>query len=260
MNYSYRDQWMMLKSIHLTEGDHKSMDCPFCHGRKKFSISKVDGKTLWNCYRASCNAKGVHAGSRSIDEAKAYLAHKKTKRKSRTTPIPSMTTDIKNYPAALNYVHRVNSFQAYDEQMIKIRYAPAEGRVLFYTADKKGAVGRSIKEKAVKWWTFGDTTKGIHVGNGSTAVLVEDAASACAVARIKDYTGVAILGTHLTIPILASLKMYKKSIIILDNDAKAKAMSLIRGLSMPSSMRITKYDLKYLNQEEIERLLNYGVC
>ena len=257
MDISYRDQWQILQSINLTDGEHKSIDCPFCGGRRKFSISKVDGKTLWNCYRASCNAKGINSGPRSIEEARAYMVGKnKTSIERKTTPIPAMTTSINNYPKAIEYLKSVNSYEAYEKGSITVRYAPGEDRVLFYTRDREGAVGRNMKGYGPKWWTYGNTTSGVHVGRGTTAVLVEDAASACAVSRCNNMVGVALLGTNLTKNLIKSLKIYKRLIIILDNDAKQKAMSMLRGLDMPSTMRITKSDLKLLSLQEIERLIH----
>ena len=58
MTYSYREQIDVLKKISLAEGERKTLDCPFCGGRRKFSITKLDGMLLWNCFRASCSAKG----------------------------------------------------------------------------------------------------------------------------------------------------------------------------------------------------------
>ena len=256
MNFSYRDQWEILQSINLTDGEHKAIDCPFCGGRKKFSISKIDGKTLWNCYRASCNAKGVKAGSRSIEEARAYMAGtNKTKIERKTTPLPTMTTPIRNHPKASEYLKSVNSYEAYEQGYIEVRYCPSEDRVLFYTNDKDGAVGRSLKGYGPKWWAYGNTQHGIHVGTGSTAVLVEDVASACAVSRCSNLVGVALLGTNLTKNLSKSLNVYKKLIIILDNDAKQKSLCMLRGLDMPSTMRITKSDLKTLSSKDIERLI-----
>ena len=257
MQFSYRDQWEMLKSINLTNGDSKSIDCPFCGGRKKFNITKLDGKTLWNCYRASCTAKGVYSGPRSIEEVKAYMAGKKAAELStKTTPIPSMTTSIHNSDTALAYVKSVNSFEAYEAGYINIRYAPGEDRVLFYTHDGLGAVGRNLKPYGAKWWTYGDTRKGVHVGVGSTAVLVEDSASACAVSRCPNTVGVALLGTNLTKDINKSLERYKKCIIVLDNDAKQKSVSLLRAATIPSTIRITKVDIKEMSTSTLLRLLS----
>ena len=66
MMYSYRDQLDIIKAIRITDGGRKTIDCPFCGGRKKFTIDKFDGKIVWNCYKASCTTKGAYSGKRSI--------------------------------------------------------------------------------------------------------------------------------------------------------------------------------------------------
>ena len=54
--YSYKDQLEIIQNIKLSDGDRKTIDCPFCGGKKKFTIDKYDGKIVWNCYKANCNA------------------------------------------------------------------------------------------------------------------------------------------------------------------------------------------------------------
>ena len=54
------------------EGDRVRMSCPLCGGRDTLTISKVDGKLLWNCYKASCKTKGVKEYSRSKSEIKDF--------------------------------------------------------------------------------------------------------------------------------------------------------------------------------------------
>jgi len=216
----------------------------------------MDGKTLWNCYKASCTAKGVYSGPRTIDEAKAYMAGKnKTKFEKKTTPLPAMVTSIDNHPAAVEYIKSVNSYEAYKDGSVTLKYCPGEDRVLFYTHTSEGAVGKSLSNRGPKWWAYGDTQSGVHVGTGSTAVLVEDAASACAVSRCRNIVGVALLGTNLTKYLEKSLNSYDKIIIVLDNDAKKKAVSMCRALSKSTTMRITKLDLKVLSLQDTERLL-----
>jgi exonuclease VII small subunit len=217
----------------------------------------MDGKTLWNCYKASCTAKGVYSGPRTIEEAKAYMAGKnKTKFEKKTTPLPTMVTSIDNHPAAVEYIKSVNSYEAYQDGSVTLKYCPNEDRVLFYTHTSEGAVGRSLSSRGPKWWSYGNTQAGVHVGKGSTAVLVEDAASACAVSRCNNTVGVALLGTNLTKDLEKSLNSYNKIIIVLDNDAKQKAVFMCRALSKSTTMRITKLDLKVLNLQDTERLLN----
>jgi hypothetical protein len=106
-----------------------------------------------------------------------------------------------------------------------------------------------------KWWSYGDTKGGMHIGRGTIAVLVEDVASACSVSRLNNHVGVALLGTNITEHIRNTLKTYEKLYIVLDNDASTKAVSLTKSLTIPLSVKLTKRDLKYLTVTQIEEML-----
>lgn len=256
MNYSYRDQLQLVRQISLAEGEKKTLDCPFCGGSRKFSITKHDGRILWNCFRASCGAKGSSQGDRSPEAIKRRLEGRTESpvAVSRTTPLPRITSSILNHPAALDYVVENSCMDAYNSGYINIRYAPSEKRVLFYTASGNGAVGRSLIGHKAKWWTYGDTSEGFQIGNGNTAVFVEDVPSACSVSRVEGITGVPLLGTSLgKIPANA---LKSRNMIILDNDAASKAMSLVRGLGGDTTMRLTKKDLKNLDPTALMQLLS----
>lgn len=269
MTFSYRDQLEMIKGIHLAEGERKTLDCPFCGGRRKFSITKQDGRLLWNCFRASCTAKGSYQGQRSVQAMKTKLSGSLPPAPAkRITPLPKITTSIFNHDPALQYVISNNCMDAYNSGYINIRYAPAEKRVLFYTADGQGAVGRSITGRTPKWWTYGDVTSGFEIGVGQTYVYVEDVPSACSVARLCGYVGVPLLGTSirsinrtdpLTSPINGTYNNLcvssRQSIVILDNDASSKAMSLARSIGEGATVRLTRIDLKALSPDAIKAIL-----
>ena len=260
--YSYRDQLEIVQQIRIAEGDHKTLDCPFCGGRKKFTLDRLaTGELLWNCFRASCNAKGRFDGERSIAGAKAYLAARdgKSKRMVGGLPVPSFTTRIEHSDEVCEYLRTVNSLTAYETGLIRIKYAPREKRVLFYNQDDTGAVGRAMYELGAtgpKWMTYGDVSKGIHVGNGSDAIIVEDAASACAISQLGEFTGVALLGTSISSALKSALHNYINKFIILDNDASSKALRLTKKLRGSVYIRITNQDLKYLGPEQIRSLIN----
>ena len=258
MSYSYSEQLQLLKGIVLAEGQTRTTDCPFCGGKSKFSISKtLDGVTVWNCYRASCPIKGSYRGRRSPQSLRRAMEKPVQGQvvNHRATPLPSITKSFRNDPTALQYVIDNNCLEAFEANYIKIRYAPAEKRVMFYTATGEGAVGRSMVNARAKWWSYGDTKGGIHIGRGDTAVLVEDVASACSVSRLDNYVGVALLGTNITEQIRNTLKRYNNLFLVLDNDASVKAVTLTKSLTTAVKVKLTKRDLKYLNKEELERLL-----
>ena len=254
--YSYRDQLDIIKAIRITDGDRKTIDCPFCGGRKKFTIDKYDGKIVWNCYKASCNAKGAYSGKRSIEASKAYLAKMANqKKKPVITSVPTVVTKIDNHPPAIEYIKSVNSWEAYVAGDIKLSYAPAENRVLFHNQAGTGAVGRSLGPARAKWWAYGELPEGIAVGKGTHAVLVEDAPSACSVSRLENVVGVALLGTNITSSIKKTLNKYDKVTLVLDKDASKKAVYLIRKHSQVSHLRITEEDLKCLTPKQLDDVI-----
>ena len=258
MSFSYREQWEVLSKVALTEGQTKNISCPFCGGSNKLSISKtLEGVTLWNCYRASCSSRGSRQGKRTSESLSRALNSPTQPQviNHRVTPLPSVTKGFRNDPTAYQYILDNNCVEAYDSNYINIRYAPAEKRVLFYNNTETGCVGRSMANHRSKWWSYGDCQGGIAVGNGSTAVLVEDVASACSVSRLPNHVGLALLGTNITEHIKNTVRQYDNVYIVLDNDASKKAILLAKTLTGKVSVRLTKRDLKYLNVDQLEELL-----
>lgn len=254
--HNYRDQLEIIKAIRISEGEHKTLDCPFCGGRKKFTLDRLaTGELLWNCFRASCNAKGRYNGDKSITGAKAYLAQRaEPQRMAPGLPIPAFTTRIEHHDEVCEYLRSVNSYEAYENGLIRIRYAPREKRVLFYNQDNNGAVGRAMYHlggKGPKWMTYGDISHGIAVGTGQTAVIVEDVASACSIASLGNIVGFALLGTNITNTLKNTLRNYLYKYILLDNDAQNKAVSMQKRLRGNTFIRTTNKDPKELTKEQL---------
>jgi hypothetical protein len=247
--YTYKEQLTIIKDIHLHDGERKTIACPFCGGNGKFTIAKIDGVVLWNCYRASCPAKGSLRGRRSMDAIQRNLEGvAAVKPKKRLTPLPPVTGAIINSERAQEYLIEVNAMEAVNAGYIGVRFAPAEKRVLFYNSDNSGAVGRTIGHSKYKWWAFGDTAGGIAVGVGDIAVLVEDVASACAISRLDNHVGYALLGTAVTKEIAHNLRNYTDIYVVLDNDATSKSSKIAKQVG--GKVRMTKKDPKNLTTEE----------
>ena len=249
---TYLEQLEIIKTIPVKEGDTIVIQCPFCGGLKKLAVSKLDGQLKWYCYRASCNGKGIYQGRRSLQASKDYLA-KKVKTHIKVKPLPEITTSVDNHKPAINFLKSVNSLEAYENGLIEIRYAPAEDRVLFYS--DRGAVGRSLKPYGPKWMSYGVIEGGVHVGQGSNCVLVEDVPSACSVSRLNDFVGVALLGTSINSSIKYSTNCYTNRFLILDKDANSKALNEIRYRDKSLKLRLTEKDLKWLTTQQIQNLL-----
>ena len=56
------------------------------------------------------------------------------------------------------YIRTVNSYEAYSDGQIKIRYAPREKRVIFTTMMKQALLAAMyrLSAKGPKWMTYGD--------------------------------------------------------------------------------------------------------
>ena len=249
---TYLEQLEIVKTINIREGDTIVIQCPFCGGYKKLAVSKIDGQLKWFCYRASCSGRGIYQGRRSLQSSKDYLA-KVSKTTAKVKPLPEITTSVDNHKPTIDFLKSVNSLEAYQNGWIDVRYAPAEDRVMFY-ADR-GAVGRCLKPYGPKWMTYGVIEGGVHVGEGTDAVLVEDIPSACSVSRLDGYVGVAMLGTNLTSTIKQSISCYTNRYLILDKDANTKALNTIRSKDKTLKLRLTENDLKWLTTEQINNLL-----
>ena len=250
---TYAEQLQIIRDIPLREGDTKVITCPFCGGQKKLAISKIDGKLMWNCYRASCEGKGIHSGKRDIQSAKNYLTGQIRKREVYVRPLPSITTSVENHKPALDYLASVNSLEAYRNGYIKVRYDPSEDRVLFYSGE--GVVAKSLRSYGPKWMTLGSIPAGVHIGTGTTAVLVEDVPSACSVSRVNGLVGVAMLGTNITKALNKATEKYLNKYLCLDKDASAKAIVIKRQLGANLKVRFISKDLKVLTTSQIRHTL-----
>ena len=250
-----REQVEFVTSVKIGENERKSINCPFCGGVKKFTLSNQEGKLLWNCFKASCNAKGAHRIGHSLESIKSG-DYKKVIRRINSRPIPTILGDPKNYQKCLDYLEQNNCLYAYENNLCRISYDPQEIRILFHI-NNQGAVGRSLTKRIPKWLTYGDVASPLFVGKSSTCVIVEDSASACSVASTGVYTGCAILGTNVSRGQMSQLKQYEKHIICLDKDASKKALSLYQSLNLPSvSIRFLEHDFKYQQKGEILKVLH----
>ena len=250
---TYSEQLYIIKKIPLRDGERKVITCPFCYVPKKLSISKIDGTIMWNCFRASCNGKGICTSDRNINYVKNKLTDKKLEAKPVGRVLPEITTAVENCPEAIEYLESVNSLEAYQNKLIKIRYAPSENRVLFYSG--AGAVGRLISGLGAKWLTYGILDAGIAVGTGNNVVMVEDVPSACSVSRITNHVGLALLGTKISQNISKTLTYYKKCYLILDRDANLTALKESKRQEQNIHVRFSKRDLKMLNVTELKKVL-----
>jgi hypothetical protein len=257
MMYTRKEQIEIIKSIPLKENSRLSMDCPFCYGKKKFSITNLDGRILWNCYRASCGCKGTFVVSRSVQACENKLKGYVPKIKTNEIPIPTILSDPNNHDIAINYLKKVNSFDAYEKKLCEIKYCPSDNRVLFFNKHKTGAVGRSLDNRKPKWKTYRNCTGIFEVGTSKDdfCIVVEDVPSACSIARLPNVVGVSILGTNVSSLQRLLLSQYKRVVVALDKDASKKAIAMRDKIMTDATVLLLEKDLKLMSLEELEVLI-----
>lgn len=255
--YNRTDQLQIIKSIRVKENDRLTLDCPFCGGRKKFTITRNDGKLLWNCYRNSCSVRGAYSAGRSVAETKAKLSGSATKPRCYVKPIPSILSQPENHPVVMDYLESVHSLEAYQNGLINIKYDPSTNRVLFFNNNNSGATGRALDSREPKWLTYGEMNTAVTVGSTKTGVIVEDVPSACAVAQKNTLTGIALLGTNVNYKNKVLIGAFDKVYLVLDKDASKKAVQVSKQLSafVDVKLRLTNRDLKWLTSNEIQNVL-----
>ena len=242
-----------------TEGNSVRISCPSC-ASKTFTISKIHGKLLWNCYKASCKTNGSEQMERSKTDIASRIRDTITfYHDAENFTVPEWFTPFTDNVRALNYLKRNNCIDAFENGRARILYDPKQDRVVFLVKENGityDAIGRSLKPKTIpKWYRYGKSQKLFTAGEHSQAVLVEDSASACAISPVA--TGVALLGTNMKDADLTQLRKYEHVFVCLDPDATRKALDLQKYLSYFVSTTIIRIDddLKYYDAQEIKKLL-----
>lgn len=253
---NYHEQLIYVRSLPLGNGHYRG-DCPVCGGKNTFSVSSDTGNILWFCYRASCGARGKHHTGRSATDIRRSLRQQQEDRLE--FDLPNHFTNALSNEQAVTYLRNNNCIDAIAKRRADIRYDPRLNRVVFVcklNSNIVGATGRALTAGTKpKWYRYDSNQVPFICGSGSTAVLVEDAASACAVSELA--TGVALMGTNLSDSLLTFLRDYARVLVCLDPDALRKALDISRTLAYLTSTTVVRIpdDLKYYSSEQIAEIL-----
>ncbi len=257
---TYADQRQIVSQYNIVNGQNLRVNCPNCGGKKTLSISKFDGKLVWNCFKAACVIGGRENVGRSRNEIRNTLNGIQNKFERKSPDIPTVLSNPYSSNATIKYLKDNNSLHAFESGLVRIQYHPAENRVLFFNQSEKGCVGRSIlKGIKPKWKAYGDTSELFTVGNSEHGVLVEDAASACSVASTGHYSGICLLGTHMNREQKRTIiERYKTVIIALDKDATRKSILLLQQLrgAIKAHVKMLEADLKQYKVKQLMEILN----
>lgn len=230
-------------------------NCPYCGSGNSLSINKVDGEYRFKCFDANCDVYGNYNTGYSIAEVKAKLSNT-VENKPFTLPdyfVKGIAND-----SCYEYLLRYFCLGAVVGGHAKIAYDPKENRIVFLVYEGnmlRGAVGRALKGniKPKSKIYQGSSTYPFICGSGKTLVIVEDCASACAVTRLPEYSGMALLGTYLKPEYIPVITQYKNVIICLDSDANQKSLTINKLLKYYTNSRVQMIpkDIKNMTEEEL---------
>ena len=129
MDYNY--QLKIINGMAVEPNTDVRIDCPFCFHGNTFTLKNIDGKIMWNCFYASCNAKGIISKEMSPEELKNFLngtikelsAKNKVQLENKIKwNVPNYFTSVHSDNRALNYVKKNNCFNAMQKGLAKIMY------------------------------------------------------------------------------------------------------------------------------------------
>ncbi len=237
----------LIDDLFLSDGETKRINCPNCAGIKTFTITCKDGLVIWNCYKASCNAKGATAVAMSKDALVNRITKPVGLTKKRVVPLVVPSHFSSYFPEKMvRYMDKNNVTKAWREGRVELFHDVIQDRAVFTIASAGravDAVGRALS-RGTKWHKYENTGEPFITGYGETLYIVEDAASACAISHYG--TAMALLGTDLSDRAIGIAKGYSNCVICLDKDASRKALSLTKRLKQftETTMKVLKYDPK----------------
>tara|TARA_R110000772_G_scaffold55777_2_gene127295 strand:- start:281 stop:1039 length:759 start_codon:yes stop_codon:yes gene_type:complete len=242
-----------IDDLDLGEGDTVRGYCPDCGGKNTFTASKTGGAVVYNCYKLGCKIQGIQTVGMTAADIEARM---------RDVPKPKPKLEAMNIPE-----HIVRSGTGLDEFKDKwnlwdqgLMYDLKDNRVvfpIFYKGIMLDAVGRSLSGADPKWLRYTGKANYFSAGTGNTVVVVEDVISAITVAKLG-FTGMAILGTSLSVAHMSQLGDYSQVIVALDPDAAHKTLKYRREIEewtgvTTIALRLDD-DIKYRVSSDIQKL------
>ena len=242
-----------IDDLDLGEGDTVRGYCPDCGGKNTFTASKTGGAVVYNCYKLGCKIQGIQTVGMTAADIEARM---------RDVPKPKPKLEAMNIPE-----HIVRSGTGLDEFKDKwdlwdqgLMYDLKDNRVvfpIFYKGIMLDAVGRSLSGADPKWLRYTGKANYFSAGTSNTVVVVEDVISAITVAKLG-FTGMAILGTSLSVAHMEQLGDYSQVIVALDPDAAHKTLKYRREIEewtgvTTIALRLDD-DIKYRVSSDIQKL------
>jgi len=244
-----------IDDLDLGEGETVRGYCPDCGGKNTFTASKTGGAVLYNCYKLGCKISGVHTVGMTAADIQARMQEVEQDK-------PKPKVEIMELP---EYVVRSNSgldafrdkWDLWDQGLM---YDLKDKRAVFPIFINNvliDAVGRALAGAEPKWLRYTGKADYFIAGTGNTVVVVEDVISAITVAKLG-FTGMAILGTSLSVAHMEQLGNYSQVIVALDPDAAHKTLSFRQEIEAWTGVATIALrlddDIKYRVGSDIQKL------
>lgn len=255
----------------LRECTHVRCDCPFCGGKHTYSATRDGRRVSWNCFRAGCDVRGHMHVDPTISDLRKSLEEKEQASGKPISEKPGSWVSPLREPKAVAYLKKYHCFRALERGLAKIYWDVATERVVFAITNEADeivdAASRRISGKEGPKWLRYHHGRGIGepfvtkpVSDDCPVIVVEDCASACAVAPWA--VGVALLGTHLSAGHVARIrKLGRRTYVALDPDATKKGITIARQLSFVVPAEAVKLveEFKNLPEKETEEWISFLV-
>ena len=247
-----------IEDLDLGEGDTVRGDCPDCGGKNTFTANKSGGAVLYNCYKLGCKISGVHTvgmTAADIQVRMQEIEQDKPKPKVEAMVLPEYVV-----PSGSGLDAFRDKWDLWDQGLM---YDLKDRRAvfpIFINGVMLDAVGRALQGAEPKWLRYTGKANYFIAGIGETVVVVEDVISAITVAKLG-FTGMAILGTSLSVAHMEQLGNYSQVIVALDPDAAHKTLRFRQEIEAWTgvgtiALRLDD-DIKYRVESDIEQLKEF---
>jgi len=247
-----------IEDLDLGEGDTVRGDCPDCGGKNTFTANKSGGAVLYNCYKLGCKISGVHTVGMTAADIQARMQEieqDKPKPKVEAMVLPEYVV-----PSGSGLDAFRDKWDLWDQGLM---YDLKDRRAvfpIFINGVMLDAVGRALAGAEPKWLRYTGKANYFIAGIGETVVVVEDVISAITVAKLG-FTGMAILGTSLSVAHMEQLGNYSQVIVALDPDAAHKTLRFRQEIESWTGVTTIALrlddDIKYRVESDIQNLMEF---
>lgn len=247
-----------IEDLDLGEGDTVRGDCPDCGGKNTFTANKSGGAVLYNCYKLGCKISGVHTVGMTAADIQARMQEVEQDKPKPKVEIMELPEYVVRSGSGLDAFR--NKWDLWDQGLM---YDLKDRRAVFPIFINNvliDAVGRALAGAEPKWLRYTGKANYFIAGTGETVVVVEDVISAITVAKLG-FTGMAILGTSLSVAHMEQLGNYSQVIVALDPDAAHKTLRFRQEIeawtgATTIALRLDD-DIKYRVESDIEQLKEF---